>query len=632
VDVFFVISGYLISRLLLRAMQRTGRVRFVDFYGRRARRLMPTAAVVLAVTWLVARVVLPTSQLPATASQVRASALYFQNWVLAHNAVSYLTAHQAPTPVQHFWSLSVEEQFYVIWPMFFFAAGLAAAAVVTQTVRRRGSNGGLTHAFASRRMMLGFAVTILLISFGWSVHQTAANPASAYYVTTTRMWELAGLVLILIAAFTLSAGTRFPGSIALLPVIGAVLMVSSGSSYAKVGPARFTSLPVLVFVGDISYALYLWHWPVIVLWRAWTGDAVTWLTAPLLAAVSIGLAWLTTHYVEDRVRLAGWFTAHNWRSVATVSAVVVPVTLSTVFIAHEPSAFHGRLNAAHPGAAVLAGDAQPPAPAPWLPPAAVATTDLQLSANGRCEQSANRATPRVCRFGDTSHPSKTVALVGDSLAGEWSTALAAIGSREHWEIVTVIKNGCPWTATATAQLGQSAAWVPCQRWGVAALHVLVTQIHPDVVITSDRIFDGTAVGQSPGLGSEQAIARGMATYWTDLIHAGINVVAIREGPEMIQVIPDCLSSHGATVAGCSRPRAQAIATTTPITLAAQAMHPPVPVIDMNSLVCGPTTCSAVVGNVIVYRDSHHLSNTYTRTLEPYLQRKLLATNDFGASS
>jgi peptidoglycan/LPS O-acetylase OafA/YrhL len=656
VDVFFVISGYLISRMLLRAVQRTGRVRFVDFYGRRARRLMPTAAVVLALTWLASRVILPASQLPATASQVRASALYYENWVLAHDAVSYLSASQPATPVQHFWSLSVEEQFYLIWPIFFFAAGLAAAAVVARAVQRYGADTDITHAYASRRMMLGFAVTIMLISFGWSVHQTASDPAAAYFVTTTRMWELAaggalamigrpvarrlarvgilawiGLVMVVISAFTFSDSSRFPGSVALLPVIGALLVVSSGSAFAKVGPSRLTSLPALVFVGDISYALYLWHWPVIVLWKSWTGYSINVLSGPLLAALAILLAWLTTRYVEEPVRLAGWFAAHRWRSVATVSAVVVPVGLASVFIADEPPRFGGHLTAAYPGAAVLAGDASAPAAAPPLPPPATASKDLQITANGRCALTESAAAPKACVFGDTTHPVETVALVGDSFAGQWSTALAAVAQHEHWRLVSVLKNGCPWTTTLIQQPTQTVPFAACRQWGAATLTDLLTRIRPDVVITSDWPGDGNAAGATPGLPSDTAIARGMTTYWKTLIQRGIKVVAIREGPTMSQLIPYCLSGHDATIAGCSTPRSRAVPSTNPMPLAVRLMGSAVPLVDMNPLVCGLTTCEPVVGNVVVYRDSHHLTNTYSKTLEPYLERRLLDTKAFAHS-
>ena len=180
VDVFFVISGFLITRHLWRGYQRDGRVRLLDFWGRRARRLVPAAALVLGVTWVVARLVLPPGRLADTAGQIRASALYFQNWQLAHEAVDYLTSNAAATPVQHFWSLSVEEQFYLVWPLLFVFAALA----------------GRRHRCV---VLAGFVVTLVAASLVYSVYETRVDRAAAYFLTTTRMWELgAGGVLAML--------------------------------------------------------------------------------------------------------------------------------------------------------------------------------------------------------------------------------------------------------------------------------------------------------------------------------------------------------------------------------------------------------------------------------------------------
>ena len=199
------------------------------WWGRRARRLLPAAVLVLVVTWLVSRLVLPASRLADTAEQIRASALYFQNWQLAHDAVNYLTAEDPASPVQHFWSLSVEEQFYLVWPLLFLAAGFA--------VRRRGGRGG-------RAIVAGLTSALVAASLAYSVYETRVDPEAAYFVTTTRMWELGmggllallparpyrwlarrgwlgwvGLAMVVASPFALRGTTAFPGAVALLPVI-----------------------------------------------------------------------------------------------------------------------------------------------------------------------------------------------------------------------------------------------------------------------------------------------------------------------------------------------------------------------------------------------------------------------------
>jgi peptidoglycan/LPS O-acetylase OafA/YrhL len=175
VDVFFVISGFLITGHLWRGYQRTGTVGLPDFWGRRARRLLPAAVLVLVATWLVSRLVLPTSRLADTATQIRASALYFQNWQLAHDAVDYLTSRDPASPVQHFWSLSVEEQFYLLWPLLFLVAGFLA--------RRRGGRSGR----GGRVVVAGLTSVLVVGSLAYSVYETRVDPKAAYFVTTTQM-------------------------------------------------------------------------------------------------------------------------------------------------------------------------------------------------------------------------------------------------------------------------------------------------------------------------------------------------------------------------------------------------------------------------------------------------------------
>ena len=425
VDVFFVISGFLITGHLWRGYQRDGRVRLLDFWGRRARRLVPAAALVLGVTWVVARLVLPPGRLADTAGQIRASALYFQDWQLAHEAVDYLTSNDAATPVQHFWSLSVEEQFYLVWPLLFVVAALA----------------GRRH----RRVVLaGLVVTLVAASLAYSVYETRVDRAAAYFLTTTRMWEFgvggalamlpervdrvlrrqgwlgwAGLAVVLASAFALRGTSAFPGALALLPVSGAVMLIVGGSDLGRHGPARLMSARPMVFLGGISYSLYLWHWPMINLWTADRGKSPGALSGPALIVASLAAAWWTKVYVEDQVRLSPKLTGHGWRSLSTALAAALPVTLVSVYIASVPGQWDGKLGPGYPGAAALAGKAVSVPAKPVLPPPDDALAAIPEYWQQGCLDGEYAAAPKVCVYGDTTDPTLTVALVGDSVAGNW---------------------------------------------------------------------------------------------------------------------------------------------------------------------------------------------------------------------
>lgn len=633
VDVFFVISGFLITGHMWRGFQGTGSVRLLDFWGRRARRLLPAAALVLAVTWVASRFVLPVTRLADTAEQVRASALYVQNWQLAHDAVNYLTAQDPASPVQNFWSLSVEEQFYLVWPLLFLAAGLA--------VRRRGRGG--------RVVVAGLTSALVAGSLAYSVYDTRVNPQAAYFVTTTRMWELgaggllallperrsqslarrgwlgwAGLALVVASPFALRGTTAFPGALALLPVVGAVLLIAGGSARGVHGPARLMSVRPLVFLGGISYSLYLWHWPVIDLWSAWRGKEPGPLSGPALVAVSLLLAWLTKVLVEDRIRLSPLLTGHGWRSVSTALAVVVPVAMVSVYMAGEPGQWNGKLGPGYPGAAALAGTVSSVAPEPVLPPVGDLRAAVPTYWQQGCLDGEETSAPKECVYGDTANPKLTVALVGDSIAGNWFPALDQIALQRHWKLVTDLHGNCAWTATMMIDPSTGGPYTACHQWGVTVLDDLVTTIRPDVVITSDFPDTGSVAHRQPGAQAYADIGAGMAKYWTQLEDHGISVVPIRETPVMGSNMAACVAKYGASSQQCEVPAAKAIKHDPPTLDATRDMASEVSEIDMNQFICGQTECPAVVGNVLVYFDGHHLTSSYSKTLTPYLKPRLLS--------
>jgi peptidoglycan/LPS O-acetylase OafA/YrhL len=654
VDVFFVISGFLITGHLLREYQKTGRIALIGFWGRRAKRLMPAAALVLTVTWLLSRLILPATQLADTASQIRASALYYQNWQLAWNAVDYLKSDSAATPVQHFWSLSVEEQFYLGWPLLFLLAALAAG-----TIRRRATHAEDTgQARRARGHLIIFllAAVVAAGSLWYSVYYTRVNPAGAYFVTTTRIWELglggllallpvgatrrlsrvgllgwAGLGLVVASAFVLNGTQAFPGFLALLPAGGAALLILGGAPAGRLGPHQLMSTRPLVFLGGISYSLYLWHWPVIVLYTAWRGHAPGVFSALAIIVVSVLLSWLTKVWVEDRVRTASLLSGHDWRSVSTVFAAAVPVALATVFLVTQPGPFNSHLGPNYPGAAALAGKVAQVKPEPVLPSPAVAAVTLPEYWQEGCLVAESSSRPKTCAYGDTTNPVLTIALVGDSMAGDWFTPLQQIAEEQHWKLVTDLHADCPLTTAmmvngVNSDLGAGKPYTACHSWGAAVVHDLETTIRPDVVITSD--FPGEATVQHPkgGAAAQADIGAGMAQYWKQLEQHGISVVAIKESPTMPINVPQCLAKHPTATDKCAIPTAKAILPDLPTVYAAKAAGGKVPLIDMNSLICGPASCPPVIGNVLVYQDNHHLTSAYTLTTAPYLEQRLLAAS------
>jgi peptidoglycan/LPS O-acetylase OafA/YrhL len=648
VDVFFVISGYLITGHLWRGYARTGKVGLADFWGRRARRLVPAAALVLTVTWVAARVIEPANQFANTARQILASALYYQNWQLASDAVNYFKSGDATTPVQHFWSLSIEEQFYLVWPLLFLLAALLTAVLAT----RRPAPERAARRTRTRGVALGVLTAALVAaSLAYSVYETSANGPAAYFMTTTRMWELGaggllalaparlagalgregvlgwvGLAVVIESAFLLKGSVAFPGAAALLPVLGAVALIAGGSAQARYGPSRLTSARLMVFIGGISYSLYLWHYPLINLYADWRGRSPGPLSGPVILAACVLLAWLTKTYVEDKARLAPFIARHQWRSLSMALVAVVPVTLAVVYITGEPPPWNGTLGPDYPGAAVLAGAVTNVPAAPILqPPNPISQT---LDQTGGCLDDFGASTPKECVFGDTANPVLTVALVGDSAAGEWFDALNAIALRRHWKLVTELHSSCPWSSTLVLNWNGVGELTACQSWGEAVLRDLITTIRPNAVITSEypSLLSTPAhpVNASPAAMAE--IGAGMARYWARLEAAGISVTPIRETPDLVEDVPTCVDQHLRDLAECDVPVSAAILPDSPITEAAKLMNGKVTVVDANSLICGPKVCAPVVGNVLVFGDRHHLTGPYSKSTAPFLEPLLLKAN------
>jgi hypothetical protein len=266
-----------------------------------------------------------------------------------------------------------------------------------------------------------------------------------------------------------------------------------------------------------------------------------------------------------------------------------------------------------------------------LPPPADAHAGVPEYWQQGCLVAQTVAAPKACVYGDKTNPTLTVALVGDSIAGNWFPALQTLALRYHWKLVTDMHAVCTFTATWLFERATNGPYTACHEWGVSVLHDLLTSIHPNVVITSDLADLGSLTNHQAGQQAYADIATGMASYWTQLEHAGISVVPIEETPTMSFYPPDCVAKYGASSPKCDEPIAKAIRSDPPTVQATRLMAGTVSLIDMNKFVCEPTECPSVIGNVLVYFDAHHLTSNYSNTMAPYLAPQLFSSSAVLAS-
>jgi peptidoglycan/LPS O-acetylase OafA/YrhL len=650
VDIFFVVSGFLISSHMYREAASTGGVKIGRFWARRVRRLLPISLLVLVVSLLATLALLPKTVWTTTFRQVAASALYTQNWVLAGDAVDYSAADNAATLVQHYWSLSVEEQFYLVWPIIFVGAIGASLAVrkrrVAGTLPRRG--------YAAVIVSLG---TLFVVSLAYSVVATQTDSARSYFVTPTRVWEFAagslvaltllgrqfsgprsswfgwaGLVAILVSSFRFSSATPFPGWVALFPVLGACILLAAPGGTSAFAPRWWLSRKPLTFLGDISYGIYLWHWPVIVLARDVLGEEPGLAAKFILIAGVVGLATASKKYVEDPWR--------HGRIIASTRRAMIFAVAGTAIVAVAAFAVMPRVDASAqntvsrqasepcfgPGALVngarCASTLRDSKPDPG--PEFIVAENLKAAYPG-CQSLTVGRVVLSCGLGaDEGVAERTVAVVGDSHATQWFSAMDQLGKTRNWHIKTFTMAGCPVTFAVRGNGSKAASSVPDCLW---YSHEVADRIARDpkisMVFPTSRSF---AYGFSSG-GDPKLVVPGVDGFvavWTQWLDAGKKVVVLGEVPNPGSVrVPDCLVKHPDHSLACSRPAKDAAPTHLNLAAAAEKLSSRgVLYMPMRDYFCDSTTCYAVVGGLITYRDSTHISTEYSTAMALYIGKFL----------
>ena len=639
VDVFFVISGFLITGHLLREQASNGRIALGRFWARRAKRLLPGASLTLLATGAAVLVLVPSTLWGQYGRELIASTLYVQNWQLASDSVDYLASDNQPSPFQHFWSLSVEEQFYIALPVLLVALAVLLRRAPGWTPVR------------TARVLLGAVVVVSLV---WSVVETRSAPGIAYFSTATRAWEFAlgglastvvlssrerpavrwirtggawlGAALLVASLVVITPATPFPGTAALLPVAGAALVVMLG---ARSGLQAVGRLAPVAFVGRISYAVYLWHWPGVVLLPIATGHPLGTRDKLLVLLGTAVLAMITTLLVEEPLRFSARFRSLRPRRVAVWGAVstllVVALGGSTLGALQvqqaQAAAFQRSLERGDVpcfGAAARIGSADP-CTDPRLAdvrvptPAAAAEDDVNRDA---C-WSNTTADFNVCTVGPRTGYTKHLSAIGDSHNNALLSAYAAIAEQRNWRIDVAGHIGC-YLTTAVQQAPSQAYTDSCDEWKRSATTWISAHPGLDAVVVTHATTKSPVVAPA-GTTTEQATVDGLVGAWRSAVDAGVPVIAIRDNPVARDDVMTCLGRmSGPTTTECDVPRSEALASFDGSEQAVRQIGDRARFVDLTDWYCTTTSCPAVVGGVLVHRDPTHLTATFATTLAPYL--------------
>ncbi len=668
VDVFFVISGFLITGLLLSELRQTGSISLTGFYARRAKRLLPATAAVLAFVSLATWLLLPKIRWIEIAHDLVASALYSVNWRLAGQAVDYLAQNQAPSPVQHFWSLAVEEQFYLVWPLLLLTLALWARRPLQGDRALLRSHYQRSRPGPDTRLLLIGVGVIALPSLAWSAYLTSADPGRAYFVTTTRMWELAigatvailapqiarlprllaaalgwaGLAAVLTTGLHLTTDTAFPGLVALVPTLGVAAVIAAGPAAGRLGPAGLLRLAPLQRVGALSYSLYLWHWPLIVIATAKLGE-LSLFAGLSVAALSVIPAHLSLKYIENPVRRLRTLKVAPRKALrlgvaCTLVGVLAgaglyllawpppePLTIQTA-MAQTPNV----------GAPMPNSGAQVPEVAAPMPKvgAEVLAARPRGDRRGRPVDEVSSITPdplqarqdfdscastavvdseiSTCRGGDPGSTFQVV-VVGDSHVKQWLAAIRMIAVERHWNLTMYLKSACPFVNAELEHGGKP--YTTCMDWNRELRRLLDNNRMPQLLITSSATTDASIAG---GTEATKAMAAAFRSTWQHYTDRGVKIVAIRDTPAPGIDMAECVSANPTRLTKCAMPRTEVADTKGKAHILAARHAERVTLADLTDAICPTDRCAAVIGGVMVYRDDDHLTSSYARSLAPRL--------------
>lgn len=624
VDVFLLISAFLMTLQFTGRHQRREPLALVAHWLNLFRRLLPASVTVIVATLAASYLFLPRNRWLDVIQHGWASLFYWENRLLQEQAVNYYANnHGLASPLQHYWSLSIQGQVFILWPVIFVLAAWAAAWL----------------KLAYRPLLACIFAVIFAGSLAYSTDFTASNQAQSYFDTGARLWEFAlgtlvalllpglrlprrarilmgwvGLAAMLTCGIFLNVGAAFPGTAALWPTLAAALVIAAGQTNSAAGVDRLLSSGPLVKLGSLSYALYLWHWPVLVIALAWSGkEHAGWLSGSAIILASLILAQLTTRMIDKPWREWKWLDAKRHRTALAVILAVAVAGAPLLFWRHHilqgsTIASIGLDDPRYPGALALSADYEPTQhdrfqPVPKLEVIAEEWPVFPEQCIGAGENAS------ICTNG-VEGGTRHIVVMGNSHSFVLNTPILMLAEKRNWRVTSITKGFCPLTNEPGPGITED-----CLEFNWQGME-LVRDLKPDVVVTTSTRTD-----------ADPDIPDVLEDAWinaaTKLNEAGIPVIGVRDTPRMPQHVPACLEENRQETGPCNGSHAENFRPV-PATEEVDAHLPDTRFLDFTRYFCSDGICPAVIGNVIVYKDEHHVTRSFLMTLAPFFEQEFLA--------
>lgn len=613
VDVFFVISGFLITTSIISTINKTSQFRFIPFISKLLKRLLPNVLFILSFVLILSFFLLPKSILNKTIHEVIASMFYYQNWQLAMSSTDYLDSTQMKSPVEHFWALSIQGQFYIIWFLVF--------ALVLFLVRKFALSNG-------KKLVNFILICLFFFSLTYSIYLTNVNQPVAYFITFTRVWEFAlgglicvnltavkirqgfatiigwiGLIGLILTGIVFNVSTMFPGYVALWPMLCASFIVLSGNVETKYGVKKFLGSKIMVKLGGISFGIYLWHWVLLQFYRYNIQEKPTFLIGVLIILTSILLAYISTELIEKPIRTAEKNNVAFRRIVYLVVINLAFISLIMYNTISEKNKLENlTINKDYPGALAAVEEVDLPDVEP-IPSFSTAFDDLPQSHIDGSNQNLKDTDVKIGEYGESENYSATIALIGSSVSEHWLGGILEAIEGTDYRVLSITRSG---TRFSTGYDSDSDKGI----WVENVLDYLRTA-DVDLVVAHATASDAKNDRINEWLVNQLQYV--YESYEMDIL-------AIRDNPRYSFSVLESLETNGYEQTKKLMNKEENQLDTNfweSFSTQKEWMYK----LDLTDYFMIENEYEPIIGNIVVYRDHKHMTNTYSKSFGPVFKSK-----------